>query len=183
MTNTTKPALSAAPVAQEPVAYLRDLQPYAEDEALAVCNKIDPGAFAVYRAPPATSAGVGENELRKLRYENRELRERVASQFTQEQYHQAKAASFEEGKLAVSAGLGADEIARAIEALKPFAEFAHSWRDIPGVVKTNPDVELWQKPGAIERSGLNVGHLRAAVDALALLSRGAGSDQKRPHEA
>ena len=39
--------LSRQPEA-EPVAWLRDLQPDAEDEALAVCNRIDPGAFAVY---------------------------------------------------------------------------------------------------------------------------------------
>jgi len=42
--------LSRQPEA-EPVAWLRDLQPDAEDEALAVCNRIDPGAFAVYTSP------------------------------------------------------------------------------------------------------------------------------------
>lgn len=67
-----------------------------------------------------------------------------------------------------------EAIARATDALKPFAEFAYFWRDIPGVVKTHSNVELWQKPGAVERSGLNIGHLRAAAEALSLLS-GAGT--------
>ena len=33
-----------------PIAYLRDAQPDAEDEALVVCAKGDPGAFPVYAA-------------------------------------------------------------------------------------------------------------------------------------
>lgn len=33
---------------EAPVAWLRDLQPDAEDEALAVCIKGDPGSFPVY---------------------------------------------------------------------------------------------------------------------------------------
>lgn len=37
-------------MSNEPIAYLRDLQPEAEDEALAVCWKGDPGAFPVYAA-------------------------------------------------------------------------------------------------------------------------------------
>lgn len=35
-------------MSNEPIAYLRDLQPEAEDEALAVCWQGDPGAFPVY---------------------------------------------------------------------------------------------------------------------------------------
>lgn len=74
-----------------------------------------------------------------------------------------------------------EAVVRAIEALKPFAEFADAWRDIPGVVKTYPDVELWQKPGAVERSGLNVGHLRAAAEAILLLSVQVDGEQKEAH--
>lgn len=45
-------ALASPPLtAGKPVAWLCDLQPDAEDEALAVCNRIDPGAFPVYAAP------------------------------------------------------------------------------------------------------------------------------------
>ena len=56
-------ALSASPVAQEPVAYLRDVGQTASDgeydECLVPASKGDPGAFAVYRDPPATPAGLG----------------------------------------------------------------------------------------------------------------------------
>jgi len=53
--DTTIPVYLATPLATEgaeAVAYLHDLQPFAEDEALAVCNKVDPGAFPVYTHPP-----------------------------------------------------------------------------------------------------------------------------------
>jgi hypothetical protein len=70
MTNTTKPALSASPVAQEPVAYLRDVGQTASDgeydECLVPASKGDPGAFAVYRDPPATSAGLGADEIAQI---------------------------------------------------------------------------------------------------------------------
>tara|TARA_R100001086_G_scaffold200735_1_gene116956 strand:- start:4053 stop:4724 length:672 start_codon:yes stop_codon:yes gene_type:complete len=44
----------------EPVAYLRDAQPDAEDEALFVCAKGDSGCFPVYAAPVP---GKGNGEL------------------------------------------------------------------------------------------------------------------------
>lgn len=43
----------------EPVAYLRDAQPDAEDEALFVCAKGDSGCFPVY-AEPVPDKGNGE---------------------------------------------------------------------------------------------------------------------------
>lgn len=48
---TYEAARAARQPEAEPVAWLRDLQPDAEDEALAVCNRIDPGAFPVYTSP------------------------------------------------------------------------------------------------------------------------------------
>ena len=55
-------------------------------------------------------------------------------------------------------------IARLEEALKPFAEDAALFNDIPGVYRCNDDVELWQKSSL--RSPLNVGDLRRARDVL-----------------
>ena len=63
-------ALSASPVAQEPVAYLRDVGQTASDgeydECLVPASKGDPGAFAVYRDPPATPAGLGADEIAQI---------------------------------------------------------------------------------------------------------------------
>jgi len=49
----------------EPVAWLRDLQPDAEDEALAVCNRIDPGAFPVFASPHALNVEQIEQAIRE----------------------------------------------------------------------------------------------------------------------
>lgn len=40
---------------EAPIAWLRDLQPDAEDEALAVCIKGDPGSFPVYASHGASN--------------------------------------------------------------------------------------------------------------------------------
>ena len=67
MTNTTKPALSAAPVAQEPVAW----QFLTRAGKWVDCEKPDPEDFnkmgvrfrGLYTSPPATSAGVEADEI------------------------------------------------------------------------------------------------------------------------
>ena len=80
-------ALSASPVAQEPVAYLRDVGQTASDgeydECLVPASKGDPGAFAVYRDPPATPAGLGADEIARVfaRWKNsKNLHESLAAQ-------------------------------------------------------------------------------------------------------
>ena len=50
-----------------------------------------------------------------------------------------------------------------VEALKPFADEAGRWDDIPGVVKYHDNVELWQTL----RTKICVGDLRRAKSALA----------------
>ena len=55
-----------APVAQEPVAWVRDWIDDGEEKT-DVCDKRDPGAYPVYRSiPPATPAGLGADKLREL---------------------------------------------------------------------------------------------------------------------
>ena len=174
-----------APVAQEPVAYLRDLQPYAEDEALAVCNKIDPGAFAVFRTPPATSAGVEEDWRDDPSADERWQAgldygmERFCSMLgvdpkdvrwdaaTEELDGDVCAVignilrvkfgdDFDPMKPLPAAGVGADEIARAIkEAIECITDLG---------------------------SGKGGWAWEEVVQRLALLSRGSGSDQAKPQQ-
>ncbi len=56
------------------------------------------------------------------------------------------------------------ELAQARKALKPFAEQATVFDDIPGVYRCCDDVELWQKTGW--RIPITVGQLRRARTAL-----------------
>ena len=53
------------------------------------------------------------------------------------------------------------------EALRPFAEHADWFDEIPGAVRTMDDLELWQKPGYHYK--ITVGDLRRARAALAAL--------------
>lgn len=55
------------------------------------------------------------------------------------------------------------------EALEPFAREADVFNDIPGIIKTHDNVELWQ-PGGDRRTKLTVGDLRRARVAYAALS-------------
>lgn len=50
------------------------------------------------------------------------------------------------------------------DTLEPFAKEADAWDDIPGVIKTHNDVEIWQNPN--RRAKISVGDLRRARDAL-----------------
>lgn len=50
------------------------------------------------------------------------------------------------------------------EALKPFAEAAERWNDIPGTYHCDDNVELWQDPSW--RTKITVGDLRKARDLL-----------------
>lgn len=56
------------------------------------------------------------------------------------------------------------ELAQVREALRPFAEQATVFDDIPGVYRCCDDVELWQKTGW--RIPITVGQLRQARAAL-----------------
>lgn len=58
-----------------------------------------------------------------------------------------------------------EERERLEKALKPFAEFAERYNDIPGVVLTSGDCELWQI-GRVGDITITVGDLRAARAAL-----------------
>jgi len=65
MTNTTKPALSAAPVAQEPVARLCG---YCKTWNSKPCGEqcyLQP-SDPVWTSPPATPAGVGADEIAQI---------------------------------------------------------------------------------------------------------------------
>ena len=78
MTNTTKPALSAAPVAQEPVAW----QFLTRAGKWVDCEKPDPEDFnkmgvrfrGLYTSPPATPAGVGVDEIARIIEDNCSVR-------------------------------------------------------------------------------------------------------------
>jgi len=47
----------------KPIAWLRDVQPDAEDEALAVCIEGDPGSFPVYADPAELIAALVEAQM------------------------------------------------------------------------------------------------------------------------
>jgi len=60
------------------------------------------------------------------------------------------------------------EVEEAREALKPFAERAARFDDIPGIYRCNDNVELWQDGNW--RCDLTVGDLRKARSAIAVIS-------------
>lgn len=73
MTNTTKPALSAAPVAQEPVARLCG---YCKTWNSKPCGEqcyLQP-SDPVWTSPPATPAGVGVDEIARIIEDNCSVR-------------------------------------------------------------------------------------------------------------
>ncbi|WP_119270834.1 hypothetical protein [Taklimakanibacter deserti] len=71
------------------------------------------------------------------------------------------ALDFEEAKaLIASIEQAAAALSAAQEALEPFAKEAEHWNDIPGVVRTYDNVELWQNPNY--QTKLTVGDLRRA---------------------
>jgi hypothetical protein len=74
----------------------------------------------------------------------------------------------EAAKLENAAGAAAEARERGLrEALKPFAERASRYDEIPGLRLTHDDVELWQQNGnADRRVDITVGHLRVARAAL-----------------
>ena len=165
MTNTTKPALSAAPVAQEPVA-IQSLE-WAED---------DDNGRPMYRArtevgPVYTIYDDGFS-LPPYRLQIHQLH--LGSYYNVGPAKDAAQADYEKRirsalfiPPATSAGVGVDEIARAFEA---GALAVHNeWCDAIDRGESDPPF----RPDFSE----------AAHDyALALLSRGSGSDQQRSHE-
>lgn len=60
------------------------------------------------------------------------------------------------------------EVEEARAALKPFAERAARFDDIPGIYRCNDNVELWQDGNW--RCDLTVGDLRKARSAIAVIS-------------
>ena len=63
------------------------------------------------------------------------------------------------------------DVERLRKALEPFVREEEHWRDIPGVIRCDDDVELWQNPG--RRVAITVGDLRRARAALASTSEAA----------